>query len=88
MQANWLLDDLVFEFDSSPKSDCSLDWPEVLGVSRKADVHEIKAAFRNAIRAYHPDLLVRSGPKLRALAEEETRRITAAYEAAKSERRF
>ena len=88
MQANWLLDDLAFEFEPATSTPEALSWPDVLGVSRQATPEEIKSAFRNAVKSYHPDLLTRFGPKLRQLAEEETRRLTAAFEQARLDRGF
>jgi DnaJ-domain-containing protein 1 len=88
VQANWLLDDLAFDFERAASTPEVSSWPEVLGVSRQASPEEIKSAFRNAVKTYHPDLLTRFGPKLRQLGEEETRRITAAFEQAKLDRGF
>lgn len=54
--------------------DLSLDYYEVLGVSRTADTVELKKAYRSLARQYHPD--VSSEPD----AQEKFIRLTAAYE--------
>lgn len=51
-----------------------VDHYEVLGVGPHAGHHEIRAAYRQLMREYHPDL--RPGDPA---AEETTRRITAAW---------
>lgn len=39
----------------------------------------IKAAYKQRVREYHPDLVVNLGCKLQDLAEDETKRINEAY---------
>jgi len=41
---------------------------------------EIKAAYRNKVRQWHPDQLERMAPELRAHANEQIARINPAYE--------
>ena len=65
-----------------------LPWQEILGVSATASEAEIKAAYREAIKGYHSDRVASLGPKLRALAEEESKRINVAYDAARKARGF
>jgi len=55
-------------------------WHEVLEVAASAGPIEIKTAHRKLMKQYHPDLLANMGPKLKKLAEEESRKINAAYE--------
>jgi len=52
---------------------------EILGVSAKATVAEIKAAYRRRIKECHPDRFPQSDPQSRALAEEWTKALNAAY---------
>lgn len=51
----------------------------ILGVSKNADDDEIKAAYRELARKYHPDNYTDDNP-LKELAEEKMQEINAAYE--------
>lgn len=55
---------------------------QVLGVPASASDTEVKRAYRKLMSENHPDKLAAKGlpESMRALAEEKTRRITAAYE--------
>ncbi len=55
-------------------------WYEVLDVSRDATQDEIKSAYRQKIKQYHPDKVSGLGEKLKALAETETQKLNAAKE--------
>lgn len=57
-------------------------WWTVLGVRETASREQIVAAYRDALRKTHPDKVAHLSDKLRQVAEQETRRINAAYEAA------
>jgi hypothetical protein len=52
---------------------------EILGVSMSATVAEIKAAYRNRIKECHPDRFANTDAQSRALAEEWTKALNAAY---------
>ena len=52
---------------------------DVLEVSASASQAEIRAAYQRLVRQYHPDRIADMGPELRALAEEKTKEINAAY---------
>ncbi len=54
---------------------------EVLEVDRNASTEEIRRAYQDAIRKYHPDYLENMAPELRKLAEQRTKEINRAYEA-------
>ena len=56
------------------------EWWTVLGVSTDASVAQIKSAYRAQIKQYHPDKVADLGPKLKVVAEEQTRVLNAAYE--------
>ncbi len=55
---------------------------QILGLQQGASHDEIKAAYRNAIKQYHPDYVARLGPELRELAERKTKELNAAYQQA------
>lgn len=65
------------EFENEP-------WHRVLGVSANASADEIKAAYRNRIKDYHPDSVAGRGQKIRDVAEAESRKINIAYDQAKA----
>lgn len=51
----------------------------LLGVGSAVSDAELKAAWRRQMTEYHPDKVAALGPKLRELAEQETKRINEAY---------
>ena len=51
----------------------------MLGLEPGFSPDELRRAYRARVGEYHPDRVASLGPKLRRLAEEETKRITAAY---------
>lgn len=51
-----------------------------LGLSGTFDFAEVKRHYRDRIREYHPDKVAALGPKLRELAEAESKKINSAYE--------
>jgi hypothetical protein len=53
-------------------------WRQVLGVGSLATENEIRQAYLNLVRVWHPDRFV--GPDLKALAEEKLKEINHAYE--------
>ena len=57
-------------------------WWEVLRVPRGATVREVATAYRALIAQNHPDKVAHLSERIRRVADEETRRINAAYEAA------
>ena len=57
---------------------------EVLGISRNADVEEIKRAYRELSRKYHPDSY--AGNPLSSLAEEKFKQVQEAYDAIMKEK--
>ncbi|GBR67530.1 J domain-containing protein [Gluconobacter kanchanaburiensis] len=63
-------------------------WFEVLGVSEFASPEDIKRAYRDLIRQYHPDKVGAMGEKIRELAMRETQIINAAFQEARLSRGF
>ncbi len=57
---------------------------EVLGVSADATAAEIRTAWVQRCKEYHPDNVRTLGPKLQAFAEEEMKAVNAAYAMLKS----
>jgi hypothetical protein len=53
---------------------------EVLGVAPNSPLPEVRRAYLALVAQYHPDKVAQLGPKLQALAQEETRRIIEAWE--------
>jgi len=53
---------------------------DILGVSKNAGPEEIRAAYRKAVQAYHPDHVAHLGPELRDLAQKKFVEIQKAYE--------
>ena len=56
------------------------DHARVLGLRGKVTFQDIKNHYHLRMLEYHPDKVASRGPKLRELAEEETKKINAAYE--------
>lgn len=52
---------------------------ETLGLKGRITPEQVRQAYKQRVREYHPDQVARLGVKLRVLAEEETKRINEAY---------
>jgi DnaJ-domain-containing protein 1 len=52
----------------------------VLGLRGKITFDDIKRCYRERMQEYHPDKVSSLGPKLREVAEAESKKINAAYE--------
>ncbi len=66
-----------------PPSRTSDDPYEILGTSQTASPEEIKAAYREKIKEYHPDKFQGQPEWVKTQAEEMTQKINRAYEALK-----
>ena len=62
--------------------DARASWHDVLQVPATASLDEVKLAYRRRIAEYHPDKTGGLGEELKALAEEKSKLINAAYEQA------
>jgi DnaJ-class molecular chaperone len=54
---------------------------EVLGVELDASAAEIRRAYQDKMRQYHPDRVASAAPEIQALAEKRSKEINAAYHA-------
>ena len=68
--------------DSATQSDVPSEkyHASILGLRGRVTFTDIKRAYRQRMTEYHPDKVAALGPKLRDLAEAESKRINAAYE--------
>lgn len=53
---------------------------DVLGVSRGASDEEIRRAYQEKIRQYHPDKVASMADELQELAEQRTKELNVAYD--------
>jgi hypothetical protein len=68
------------EDEEEPEDDADLDPYEVLGVSENATEAEIRQAYLQKIKEYHPDKVANLGKELRDLAESKSKEINLAYD--------
>lgn len=61
---------------------------KVLGISKEAEVTEIKKAYRELVKKYHPDKVITDDQALKAGAEEKFKQVQKAYETIQKERNF
>jgi DnaJ domain len=58
------------------------NWWDVLGTARDATLNEVKAAYRQKIKLYHPDRVASLAPEFVQLAEQRSRELNAALDQA------
>ena len=68
---------------SSEQEACS-----ILGITATANIDEIKAAYKNLIKQYHPDKVADLGDEIKKVAEKKSMEINKAYEYLKKKRNF
>jgi DnaJ like chaperone protein len=61
---------------------------KILEIDKSATNDEIKRAYRNMVKKYHPDKLVHLGKEHQKGAEEKFRKVQEAYEQLQKERGF
>ena len=59
---------------------------EILEISSQATWPEIKQAYQDRIRQYHPDRLADMAPELQEIAQQRSAEINAAYEKLKAQK--
>jgi DnaJ like chaperone protein len=60
----------------------------ILQVNSNASIDQIKTAYKNRIKEYHPDKVANLGNDIKVLAEKKTQEINRAYEFLKKEKIF
>jgi DnaJ-domain-containing protein 1 len=58
-------------------------WWEVLGVSQRSCLDEVKAAYRTKIKQCHPDRVMGLGEEFQQLADRKTREVNEAFNEAR-----
>ncbi|MGD8226206.1 MAG: J domain-containing protein [Desulfobacteraceae bacterium] len=61
---------------------------EILGVSPKAGMEEIRQSYRTLVKRYHPDLHIQVDEKRALLLRKKMAELNVAYSAIKKARRF
>jgi hypothetical protein len=82
------LDEPIYEppqdnYQQPPRSETALTLDaamSILGLTRYPTPEELKQAYRDRIREYHPDKVAHLGSELRQLAERKAKEINAAHE--------
>lgn len=59
---------------------CTINHYDILGIAPGASKQEIKKAYREAVKKYHPDKVHHLGPEYKKIAEEKMHAINASYE--------
>ena len=73
------------ESSFSQTEDAGISPHDVLGVAKNATQEDIKKAYRNLVKKYHPDKVNHLGEDFRALAEKRFREIQEAYQTLNAE---
>lgn len=56
---------------------------EILDLPQSASIEDIRHAYHEKIRQYHPDLVAKMGPEIQEVARKQTQRLNFAYETLK-----
>ena len=76
----WVVSALMERKKALPGDPAYAGWFRVLEVREDADAEEIASAYRAKIGQYHPDKVAQMGAEIRALAEQKSSEINAAYD--------
>jgi len=52
----------------------------VLGLAPESTADDIRARYRELVMQYHPDKVAKLGPRLKEVAEDETKKLNEAYD--------
>lgn len=61
---------------------------KILGINSNASIEQIKIAYKQKIKQYHPDKVADMGKEIQNLAKIRTQQINSAYQFLKKERNF
>lgn len=76
-----------YQNDTAKSDPDKMEWYETLGVPESATFEEATQAYKGLIRKYHPDKVSTLGDEFKAMAEEKSKQINAAYAQARALRR-
>jgi curved DNA-binding protein CbpA len=66
---------------NSENKSANIDDPwQLLGVKPGANMKEIKAAYYEKIRQYHPDMVDKMGPEIQQVARDKSQKLNQAFE--------
>jgi DnaJ-class molecular chaperone len=52
---------------------------KAFGLDERATFDEVRHAYRELVKSYHPDMVAHLGPDIRRVAEQRTKEINSAY---------
>ena len=52
---------------------------KALALNEQATFDEVRRAYRELIKSYHPDMVAHLGPELKRVVEQKTKEINSAY---------
>ncbi len=74
--------DRIDDAEEVPELETEQSCFTILGVEQPATIEEVRAAYRMRIKQSHPDRLADMSPAIRTFAEDETKRLNAAFQEA------
>lgn len=52
---------------------------KAFGLNEQATFDDVRRAYRDLVKSYHPDMVAHLGPELKRVAEQKTKEINSAY---------